>query len=50
MRTTLEIKRDMELVRQEIRYALAEGDGKEAEFLFTDLGELEEELYRAQTA
>ena len=40
----------MELVRQEIRYALTEGDGKEAEMLFTDLGELEEELYSAQTA
>lgn len=50
MRTQLEIKRDIEIVRQEIRYALAAGDGKDAEFLFVDLDELSEELHRVQTA
>lgn len=46
MRTDLTIKRDIELLKQEIRYARQEGDTeKQMEILYNDLEELTQELY-----
>lgn len=49
MRTVQEIKKDIEYLRREIRYARQEGDDREVEMLMSDLDELQQELYDAQT-
>lgn len=50
MRTELTIKADIEAVRQEIRYAIAEGDTmQQMEILYNDLSELTNELYEVRT-
>ncbi len=46
MRTEITIKRDIEFLKQEIRYARQEGEKEQhMEILYTDLGELQLELY-----
>ena len=50
MRDVMTIKRDIEVVKQEIRYARAEGETERGmEILYTDLEELTMELYAAQS-
>jgi len=50
MRTELVIKRDIEFLKQEIRYARQEGEKEQhMEILYTDLQELTLELYAAQS-
>jgi len=50
MRDVMVIKRDIEVVKQEIRYARAEGETEQhMEILYTDLEELTRELYEIRT-
>jgi len=50
MRDLQTIRRDIELIKQEIRYARAEGETLGGmEVLFIDLGELENEYYEVRT-
>ena len=50
MRDELTIKRDIEFLKQEIRYARQEGEKEQhMEILYSDLEELTRELYAAQS-
>lgn len=48
MRDQTEIKRDIEVLQQEIRYARAEGDF-DINYLYADLDQLYEELLAVRT-
>jgi hypothetical protein len=50
MRTVEEIKRDIQALRQEIKYAQVDGQELEVELLMVDLDELQEELWASQSA
>jgi hypothetical protein len=50
MRTVEEIKRDIQALRQEIKYAQVDGQEQEVELMLADLDELQEELWSAQSA
>ena len=47
MRQKAEILKDIEILRQEIKYAVAEGNENEVELLYADMDELQIELYKA---
>ena len=50
MRDELTIKRDIEFLKQEIRYARQEGEKEQhMEILYSDLEELTRELYELRT-
>lgn len=49
MQTVEEIKRNIQALRQEIKYAQLEGQEQEVELMLADLDELQEELWRAQS-
>jgi hypothetical protein len=48
MRTVSDIFMDIQVLKQEIKYARAEGDTREAELLMQDLDDLQEELWNAK--
>jgi len=49
MRDVVTIKRDIEALQQEIRYAIAEGDTEQQmEILYNDMSELTNELYEVR--
>jgi hypothetical protein len=50
MRTIEEIKYDIQVLRQEIKYAQLEGQDYEVGLMLADLDELQEELWSAQTS
>ncbi len=50
MQTVDEIKRNIQALKQEIKYAQLEGEEREVELMWKDLEELQEELWRVQSA